>query len=214
MNEARIKLPRKLLPVFAGSARYRGAHGGRGSGKSYSFALMLALRGYKEPLRILCAREYQYSLKDSSQAEIVRAIEAHAFLRDAYDYGEGYIRGKNGTEFAFAGLKNNISNIKSFEGVDIAWVEEAQTLSQHSLDLLRPTIRKPGSELWFSWNPARATDPIDQLLRGSYLPSGASVVRANWSDNPWFPDVLRAELEYDKRRDPDKYAHVWRGEYL
>ncbi|MDE2107429.1 MAG: terminase large subunit, partial [Patescibacteria group bacterium] len=108
------------------------------------------------------------------------------------------------------------------EGYDIAWAEEAQTLSQRSLDLLRPTIRKPGSELWFSWNPRlRPTkrgdsvigDPVDVMLRADDLPPDAAVVRANWSDNPWFPDVLRAEMEWDRRRDPDKYAHVWLGDY-
>jgi phage terminase large subunit len=104
--------------------------------------------------------------------------------------------------------------IKSLEGYDRAWVEEAQSLSQRSLDLLRPTIRKPGSELWFTWNPSAATDPIDTLLRGEIPPKGASVIQVNFDNNPWFPDVLRDEMEYDRARDPDKYAHVWRGAYL
>ena len=105
-------------------------------------------------------------------------------------------------------------SIKSLEGFDRAWVEEAQSLSQRSLDLLRPTIRKPGSELWFTWNPRLASDPIDQLLRGERPPPDAVVIEVNWQQNPWFPDVLRAEMEYDKRRDPDKYLHVWQGDYV
>lgn len=104
-------------------------------------------------------------------------------------------------------------SIKSLEGFDIAWVEEAQSLSQRSLDLLRPTIRKPASELWFSWNPREASDPVDALLRGDEPPPGAHVIEVNFTDNPWFPDELRAEMEYDRRRDPDKYAHIWLGSY-
>jgi len=105
-------------------------------------------------------------------------------------------------------------SIKSLEGYDRAWVEEAQSLSQRSLDLLRPTIRKPESELWFTWNPANESDPVDHLLRGPNPPPSATVIEVNYTDNPWFPDVLAAEMEYDKRRDPDKYAHVWLGKYL
>jgi phage terminase large subunit len=105
-------------------------------------------------------------------------------------------------------------SIKSLEGFDGAWVEEAQSLSQRSLDLLRPTIRKDGSEMWFSWNPRHETDPIDKLLRGEHVPPGSVVVEANYSDNPWLPDVLRQEMEYDLRRDPDKFAHVWKGGYV
>jgi phage terminase large subunit len=114
----------------------------------------------------------------------------------------------------FQGMQNHTADsIKSLEGYDIAWVEEAQSLSQRSLDLLRPTIRKDGSELWFSWNPDQPTDPIEVLLRGENPPPDSIVVEANYTDNPWFPDVLRAEMEYDKRRDPDKYAHVWLGRH-
>jgi phage terminase large subunit len=105
-------------------------------------------------------------------------------------------------------------SIKSLEGYDCAWVEEAQSLSQTSLDLLRPTIRKPGSELWFTWNPRQNSDPVDFLLRGPEPPKDAQVIKVNFNDNPWFPDVLKDEMEYDQRRDPDKFQHVWKGEYL
>jgi phage terminase large subunit len=105
-------------------------------------------------------------------------------------------------------------SIKSLEGMDCAWVEEAQSLSQRSLDLLRPTVRKPDSELWFTWNPNQPTDPIEQLLRGDRPPPGAIVREVNYRDNPWFPAVLRGEMEYDRGRDPDKYTHIWLGGYV
>jgi phage terminase large subunit len=115
----------------------------------------------------------------------------------------------------FQGMQNHTADsIKSLEGYDCAWVEEAQSLSQVSLDLLRPTIRKPGSELHFTWNPRQSNDPVDFLLRGPTPPKDATVIKVNYTDNPWFPSVLRDEMEYDKRRDPDKYQHVWMGEYL
>jgi phage terminase large subunit len=124
------------------------------------------------------------------------------------------IESKHGGLIIFQGMQSHTAeSIKSLEGFDRAWVEEAQSLSQRSLDLLRPTIRKPESELWFSWNPNFPTDPVDALLRGENPPPDAVVVHANYRDNPWLPAVLLAELEYDQRRDPDKFAHVWLGEY-
>jgi phage terminase large subunit len=114
----------------------------------------------------------------------------------------------------FQGMQNHTADsIKSLEGFDVAWVEEAQSLSQRSLDLLRPTIRKPGSELWFSWNPAKPTDPVDVLLRGENPPADSVVIEVNWNDNPFLPDELKADLEDDRRRDPDKFLHVWEGHY-
>jgi phage terminase large subunit len=131
-----------------------------------------------------------------------------------FDIQEAVIKGKNGSKIIFQGMQTTTAeSIKSLEGFDIAWCEETQSLSQRSLDLLRPTIRKPGSQIWCSWNPDKATDPIDMLLRGNNIPPGAVVVKANYMDNPWFPDVLHDEMEYDRRRDPDKYAHIWLGEY-
>jgi phage terminase large subunit len=105
-------------------------------------------------------------------------------------------------------------SIKSLEGYDRAWVEEAQSLSEQSLSLLRPTIRKPGSELWFTWNPRNESDPVNWLLRGDNPPPKSTVIEVNYEDNPWFPEVLKDEMEYDKRRDPDKFQHVWKGAYL
>ena len=132
MTTARVELPPKLIPVFTGPARYRGAYGGRGSGKSFGFALMTAIRGYAEPLRILCARELQNSLKDSVHAEVAAAIRSYPWLAEHYEIGESYIRGKNGTEYLFKGLRLNYQQIKSTSGVDICWVEEAETVSEQS----------------------------------------------------------------------------------
>ena len=124
------------------------------------------------------------------------------------------IRGQNGSLFLFAGLRSNIDSIKSMEGIDICWIEEAQTISQSSLDTLIPTIRKPDSKLYFSWNPKYSSDPVDAMFVNSNPPPRSIVLQVNWQQNPWFPDVLRAEMEYDRNRDPDKYAHVWQGQYL
>ncbi|MEB2632065.1 phage terminase large subunit, partial [Peribacillus frigoritolerans] len=126
---------------------------------------------------------------------------------DYFDVQDAKIKSKLGGLIIFQGMQNHTAeSIKSLEGFDVAWVEEAQTLSQKSLDMLRPTIRKPGSELWFSWNPRFETDPVDVLLRGDNPPPGSVVVEANFTDNPWFPDVLQAEMEYDRSRDLDKYT--------
>lgn len=161
MTTARVELPQKLIPVFTGKARYRGSFGGRGSGKSRGFALMSAVRGYASKEKILCARELQNSLKDSVHAEIVEAIHTenpdgtykYPWLVDHYDIGESYIRGKNGTEYIFKGLRHNYQQIKSTSGVTIAWIEEAETVSEQSWKNLVPTIRAPGSEIWLTWNP-------------------------------------------------------------
>jgi len=127
---------------------------------------------------------------------------------------EAEIRTPGGGVIVFTGMQNHTAeSIKSLEGFDVAWCEEAQSFSQRSLDLLRPTIRKPASELWFSWNPNRPDDPVDALLRGPNPPASAVVVQVNWSDNPWLPVELRTDLEDDRRRDPDKFAHVWGGHY-
>lgn len=203
------------MPLLA-PARYKGAHGGRGSGKSHFFAESLIEAHIMDPAsRSVCVREVQRSLAQSVKRLLelkIESLNAGAY----FEVQEAVIKSKRGDGMIiFQGMQNHTSDsIKSLEGYDRAWVEEAQSLSQRSLDLLRPTIRKPGSELWFTWNPSSADDPIDQLLRGETPPPDAVVVEVNWQDNPWFPDVLRAEMEYDRKRDPDKYAHVWAGGYL
>ena len=215
MTTLQIDTPRWALPLL-NPARYKGAFGGRGSGKSHAFAeLMIEAHILDPDSRSVCVREIQKSLAQSVKRLLEIKIEAMG-AGSYFEVQEAVIKSRRGQgAIIFQGMQNHTADsIKSLEGYDRAWVEEAQSLSQRSLDLLRPTIRKPGSELWFSWNPNQASDPVDQLLRGSRPPPDAAVVEVNFDDNPWFPEVLRAEMEYDKARDPDKYAHIWRGAYL
>lgn len=210
--EIRIKTPEVFEPLLYPS-RYKGAWGGRGSGKSHFFAELLIERHLIERVDAVCIREVQRTLNQSVKKLLENKIES--LNAGAYfEVQDKRILSKKGGITIFEGMQNHTADsIKSLEGFDVAWVEEAQSLSQRSLDLLRPTIRRPGSELWFSWNPDQPTDPVDVLLRGDNPPPDAVVVKANYRDNPWLPDVLRTELEYDQRRDPDKFAHVWLGEY-
>lgn len=194
-------------------ARYKGAHGGRGSGKSHFFGDLWLEENISEKLDFVCLRETLKSLEFSVKKLLEGKIEK--FNAGAYfEVQDRRIMSKLGGVTIFEGMQNHTSeSIKSLEGFDRAWFEEAQNASDKSLTMLRPTIRKAGSQLWFGWNPDEPTDPIDVLLRGDELPPDAVVVEANYMDNPWLPDELRAEMEFDKRRDPDKYAHVWLGKY-
>ncbi len=196
-------------------ARYKGAYGGRGSGKSQFFADELVKQAIRKPgFRGLCCREVQKSLKESAKRLIETKIEAHG-LGQLFDVQESQIKTPGGGLIVFAGLQDHTSeSIKSYEGFDVAWVEEAQTVSDRSLNLLRPTIRAPGSELWFSWNPRRAVDAVDIMLRGEELPTNAAVIRANWNDNPWFPAELEQERQDCLRQQPDQYEHIWEGDYV
>lgn len=213
MTTLRINTPRWFLPLLA-PARYKGVWGGRGSGKSHAVAEYLIERSVMEKTDIVCLREVQKSLQQSVKKLVEQKIEDMG-VGSLFEVQHDRIKAKSGGIIIFQGLANHTADsIKSLEGFDIAWFEEAQSCSQRSLDLLRPTIRKPGSELVFTWNPNLATDPVDVLLRGEEPPPDAVVVSANYNDNPWFPDVLQKEMEYDRRRDPDKYAHVWNGSYV
>ena len=207
-----------VAPVFRpllGQARYKGAWGGRGSGKSQFFADLIVATAIRKPgFRGLCCREVQKSLKESAKRLIESKIEAHG-LSGMFEPQQDVIKTPGGGIIAFAGLQDHTSeSIKSYEGFDVAWVEEAQTVSQRSLNLLRPTIRAPGSELWFSWNPRLEQDAVDQMLRGPELPSNAVVVRANWGDNPWFPAELEQERQDCLRAQPEQYDHIWDGGYI
>lgn len=162
---------------------------------------------------MLCCREVQRSIRDSVKRLLDDKIESSK-LASFYESTDAEIRGENGSLFIFAGLRTNIDSIKSMEAIDIAWVEEAQTITQPSLDEFLPTIRKSGSEIWFSWNPHLPTDPVDKMFRGPHPPPNSVVRRVNFEDNPWFSDELRRQMEWDHARDPAKYAHIWRGEYL
>lgn len=194
------------------SCRYKGAYGGRGGAKSHFFAEQAILKAFTQKTRIVCIREVQNSIKDSVKQLLVDKI-AKFGLQGEFDVIDTEIRGPRGSLIIFKGMQSyNADNIKSLEAYDIAWVEEAQNLSQRSLDLLRPTIRKDGSELWFSWNPRYKTDPVDQFFRKNPPPDAVSVW-INWRDNPWFPEVLKREMEHDFQIDPDKAEHVWNGAY-
>jgi phage terminase large subunit len=215
MSTLQVKTPRWASPLLE-PARYKGAYGGRGSGKSHFFAEMVIEEHIRDANRsTVCVREYQKSLNQSVKRLLETKIQE--MKADAYFEVQGaIIKNRKGEgRIIFQGMQNHTADsIKSLEGYDCAWVEEAQSLSQRSLDLLRPTIRRKGSELWFSWNPRNDDDPVDILLRSDNRPPGAIVVEANYCDNPWFPSVLREEMEYDRGRDPDKYQHVWLGGYL
>lgn len=207
-----LNIPGVFEPLLE-PARYKGAHGGRGSGKSHFFAgLAVLMMIQKAGFRIVCVREVQRSIADSVKQLLEDKIKELGF-EGFFTVTETEIRGMNGSLCIFRGLQNHTAaSIKSLEGFDVAFVEEAQTISQKSLDLLIPTIRKEESELWFSWNPVDPSDPVDVLLRKN-KPETAIVVEANHDNNDFFPDALRQDMERDKRRDPDKYAHVWNGEY-
>lgn len=209
-----IQTPRVFLPLLQPS-RYKGAHGGRGSGKSHFFSELLAEtcvleRGH----RAVCLREVQKSLKDSAKLLIEDKIRKH-FPNEGFKIWNDRIETPGDGIIIFNGLKDhNADSIKSLEGFGTAWIEEAQVLSSHSLSLLRPTIRAENSELWFSWNPRHKNDPVDRLLRGDILPPSSTIVQSNWNNNPFFPGVLEQERLFDKQNDPDQYPHIWEGEYV
>lgn len=210
-----INTPRWAVPILKKEhARYIGAFGGRGSGKSTFFAEWIVERCVMKRTDVVCVREVQKSLKQSVKKLIENKIQELG-VGHMFEVQQAEIKCPHGGVIIFQGMQNHTADsIKSLEGFDIAWVEEAQSISQFSLDLLRPTIRKPGSQLLFSWNPRYEDDPVESLLRGSNAPTDSIVVEVNYSENPWFPDVLRDEMEYDLRRDPDKYLHVWKGQYV
>ena len=194
-------------------ARYKAAFGGRGSGKSHFFAELWLDENIGEKKDFVCVREVQKDLQHSVKRLLELKIQTHN-AGSYFDVQDKRILSSQGGLTIFQGMQDHTAeSIKSLEDFDRALIEEGQALSQRSVDLLRPTIRKPGSEIWVGWNPKLETDPIDALLRGENPPPDAVVVKANYTDNPWFPEVLQKEMEYDRKRDPDKYAHIWLGEY-
>ena len=205
---AQAEFPAKLSMLFD-PARYKVLYGGRGGAKSWGIARALLIIGARKPTRILCAREFQTSIRDSVHKLLSDQIIALGLI-DFYEITQNAIRGKNGTEFSFVGLKNNVSNIKSYEGCDIVWVEEAQTTSKLSWNVLIPTIRKEGSEIWISFNPELETDETYQRFIAN-TPENCIVQRINWSDNPWFPETLRLEKDALFVRDREAYNTVWEG---
>jgi phage terminase large subunit len=208
---AKAQFPVKLSCLFdPPKMRYRVLFGGRGGAKSWGVARALLIKGAQKTLRILCAREVQISIKDSVHKLLSDQIQSLG-LSSFYEITQNSIRGLNGTEFIFVGLKtHNIANVKSIEGVDICWVEEANTVSASSWKVLIPTIRKDGSEIWVTFNPELESDPTYErfVLKP---PPDALVQKINWSDNPWFPDTLESERQYLKMTDPESYNQVWEG---
>lgn len=220
MTVARIEIPPKLIPAFEGNYRYRCSHGGRGSAKTRTFALMTAIRGYMAAMNgqsgvILCAREYMNSLEESSMEEVKQAIRSVPWLNDFYELGEKYIRTKcRSVSYVFAGLRHNLDSIKSKARILIAWVDEAESVSEIAWTKLAPTVREAGSEIWVTWNPERDGSATDKRFRKN-PPDNAVVVEMNYDDNPWFPSVLEDERLNDQSRlDSATYAWIWEGAYL
>jgi len=220
MRTAKIQLPPKLIPVFSGQARYRGAFGGRGSAKTRSFALMTAVRAYiaaKAGISgvILCGREYMNSLEDSSMEEVKQAIKSVDWLDDFFEIGEKFIRTRDRkVSYIFAGLRHNLDSIKSKARILIAWVDEAESVSELAWSKLTPTVRESNSEIWITWNPELDGSATDKRFRKN-PPESARIVELNYSDNPWFPDVLEQERLNDLARlDYNNYAWIWEGAYL
>lgn len=217
------------LPEYAGALwqpfRHLAWYGGRGAAKSRSVASGLVLQSAQRHERVLCGREVQKSIKDSVKRLLDDEIERLG-LASVFDSTETEIRGPNDSLFLFSGIKGNANGIKSIEGITTFWGEEAQAFSQASIDTVVPTIRAPDSRLIWTWNPDLETDPVDALFRGNHTklagyigsawpgpPPGSIVREVNYGENPWFPEVLRVEMEYDRGRDLDKYDHVWLGQY-
>jgi phage terminase large subunit len=210
VSSRKLEVPVALLPLLQKQARYKIVHGGRGSGKSWTVARLLVLLAASKPIRVLCARETQKSIQESVHRLLKDQIEILG-LTDRFDIQETRILGVNGSDFAFAGIRQQgIANLKSFEGTDVVWIEEAQVVSKRSWDVLIPTIRKPGSEIWITFNPELDTDETYQRFVTD-PPSNALVIECNWSDNPWFPAELEAERLDWLKRDPVGYETVWNG---
>jgi phage terminase large subunit len=205
-----VEMPHVMLGLFDKAARYRVCYGGRGAGRSWSFARGLIALSLQSRIRILCAREFQNSIADSIHTLLSDQIETLGLSRYFAIQGTA-IYGGNGSEFIFSGIRSNVTRIKSLEGCDIAFIEEAASISNASWEILVPTIRKIGSEVWAAFNPDQASDPTYERFV-THPPDSAIVLRTTYEDNPRFPEPLRQEMEYLRRVDDDAFRHVWRGE--
>jgi len=219
VSKVDIELPPKLVPIFEGQARYRAAYGGRGGAKSRAFAMMTAVWGFKfgrsgKTGQILCLRQYMNSLSESSFAEIKSAIQAVPFLDDYYECGDHYIRSKDGRiNYSFAGLTRNIDSIKSKARIILAFIDEAETVSEEAYMKLLPSIREENSECWVIWNPQSKDSATHKRFRIN-KPDGCKITAINWQDNPWMPQVLTNQRIEDLDLRPDTYGHVWDGDFL
>ena len=218
MTAGRIELPEKLIPVFSGEALYRGAYGGRGSAKSRSFAKMAAVHGLrcalaKESGVIVCGREFQNSLDESSMAEVKQAIETEPWLAANYEIGEKFIRTRDGRiDFSFVGLRRNIESVKSTARIRLLWVDEAEPVSEMAWQKAIPTVREENAEIWVTWNPERRASATNQRFRVN-PPENSKIVELNWRDNAWFPSTLDQIRREDEAKRPEQYPHIWEGEY-
>lgn len=221
MTTVRLEMPPKLIPVFAAKGkRYRYAYGGRGSAKTRTFAMMTAVRAMQYAQEgisgiILCAREHMNSLEESSMEEVKQAIRAYPWLNAFFDIGEKYVRTKCGkVSYSFAGLRHNLDSIKSKARILIAWIDEAESISDIAWKKLLPTVREENSELYITWNPENEGSPTDTRFRKSDLGDDGIGVEINFTDNPWFPAVLEIERQRDLRNLPyEEYCWIWEGAY-
>lgn len=226
MTVAQIKIPAKLVPVFEGEADVRGAHGGRGSAKTRTFAKMTAVRAHMWDMAgregiILCARQFMNSLADSSLEEIKAAIRDEPWLLEHFDIGETYIRTKSGRiSYSFVGLARNLNSIKSKSRILLAWVEEAEPVTEEAWVKLIPTLREEDSELWITWNPERRKSATNKRFHPQCASNDnepdprVKIVEMNWRDNPWFPDILNRVRLKDQAERPDQYQHIWEGDFI
>lgn len=220
MRPPGIDLPEKLVPVFEGKADIRGAFGGRGSGKTFNFAKMTAVRSVmwsqagREGI-ILCGRQFQNSLDESSLAEVKAAIQSEPWLNEYFEIGEKYVRTKNGrVAYKFTGLDRNINSIKSKARILLAWVDEAEPVTDEAWTKLIPTLREEDSELWLNWNPERKNSATHKRFRLASPDPLTKIVEMNWRDNPWFPKILERKRLKDKEDRPDQYEHIWEGDFV
>lgn len=223
MTTATIDMPAKLVPVFTGEADVRGARGGRGSGKTRTFAKMTAVRAHMWASAgaegiILCGRQFMNSLADSSLEEIKSAIRSEAWLAPHFDIGEKYVRTAahlpGRIDYSFIGLDRNIDSVKSKARIRLAWVDEAEPVTDEAWTKLIPTLREEDSELWLTWNPERKASATNKRFGGEQTDPRVKIVELNWRDNPWFPDILNRARLKDKRERPDQYEHIWEGDFI
>ena len=222
MSTAKVRLPEKLVPIFTGEARYRGAYGGRGSAKTRSFAKMAAIIGYKASAEgrdgiVLCCRQFMNSLDDSSMAEVKAAINDEPWLAAHYEVGEKFIRTASHlpgrVDFKFAGLERNIDSLKSKALILLCWIDEAEAVTETAWLKLIPTVREDNSEIWVTWNPESRRSATHQRFRET-PPNNAKIVQMNWRDNPWFPKVLEEARRDDLEKRPDQYDWIWEGDFI
>lgn len=204
-----LDIPEAMMP-FLEHERYKVAYGGRGSSKSWTIAQLLVMRAYQAPTRILCAREIQRSISDSVIQLLSDTIERLG-LSSFFEIQKTQILANNGSRFIFEGLRSNVTKIKSMEGIDIVWVEEAESVTFTSWETLIPTIRKPGSEIWVSFNPR---DEMDETYQRFVIdpPKNSKIVKINWQDNPWFPEELKKEKDHLRDKDENLYLWIYEGQ--